>query len=143
MLSLIYVGFEIRRSTLESDADIQAELLSYTVQRRYLIVESSDLATLLAKGYTDPTRLSPDEVLRFRSFIELFYVAWERAYMARTAGVFSEKRFDEWNNWFASVAQADPEFVWPMVRDSQGWYPPFVQHVNQSLHHPISEFGKD
>ena len=33
VLSLIYVGLEVRRSTLESDADIQAELLSDTVQR--------------------------------------------------------------------------------------------------------------
>lgn len=143
VISLIYVGLEIRRSTLESDADIQAELLSYTVQRRYLVVESSDLAALMAKGYTDPTRLSPDEVLRFQSYIELFYVAWERAYMARTAGVFSEEHFDEWNNWFTSIAKADPAFVWPMVRDSQDWYPLFVQHVNQSLGDPMSELGRD
>ena len=87
VISLIYVGFEIRRSTLESEADIQAELLTYTVQRRYLVVESSDLSSLLAKGYADPTRLSPDEMLRFQSYIELFYVAWERAYMTWEAGV--------------------------------------------------------
>ncbi len=31
VISLIYVGLEIRHSTLESEADIQAELLSYTI----------------------------------------------------------------------------------------------------------------
>lgn len=36
VISLIYGGLEVRLSTLESEADIQAELLSYTVQRRYL-----------------------------------------------------------------------------------------------------------
>ena len=133
MISLIYVGVEIRRTTLESDADIQAELLSYTVQRRYLLVESSDLSSLLVKGYADPSQLSPEEVLRFQSYIELFYVAWERAYMSNDAGVFSQELFDAWDAYFVSVAERDPEFVWPMVSDSRGWLPAFIQHVNRSL----------
>jgi hypothetical protein len=143
VMSLVYVGLEIRRATLESDADIQAELLSYTHQRRYLVIESADLSSVLAKGYADPTQLSPDEVLRFQNYIELLYVAWERAYMASEAGVFSEELFSEWNTWFTSVAERDPEFVWSMVRDSQGWHPPFVQHVNRSLGDTRPEAGKD
>ena len=133
VISLIYVGLEIRRSTLESEADIQSELLSYTVQRRILVIESSDLSSLLAKGYADPAGLSPDETLRFQSYIELFYVAWERAYMTYAAGVLSDELFGQWNTWFISVAKRDPAFVWPMVRDSQAWLPDFVQHVNKSL----------
>jgi hypothetical protein len=133
VLSLAYVGLQIHQSTLESDADIQAELLSYTVQRRYLVVESSDLSPLLVKGYADPTLLSPDERRRFQSYLEIFYVAWERAYMTRIAGVFSQELFDGWNRWFVSVAQHDPAFVWPMVRDSQSWDPGFIHHVNESL----------
>lgn len=43
VISLVYVGLEIRRSTLDSEADIQAELLSHTTQRRYLIIESGGL----------------------------------------------------------------------------------------------------
>ncbi len=52
--------------------------------------------------------------------------------MANAAGVFSDEFFDSLNDWFISLAERDPDFVWPMVRDSQGWHPPFVQHVNQS-----------
>ena len=133
VISLIYVGLEIRSSTLASEADIQAELLSHTAQRRYLVIESSDLSSLLAKGYADPARLSPDETLRFQSYIELLYVAWERAYMTKAAGVLSDELFDGWNNWFISVAEGDPAFVWPLVRDSQVWLPDFVRHVNISL----------
>lgn len=143
VISLIYVGLEIRRSTLESEADVQSELLSYTVQRRILVIESSDLSSLLAKGYADPTRLLPDETLRFQSYIELFYVAWERAYMTNAAGVLSDELFDLWNTWFISVAEPDPAFVWPMVRDSQGWLPNFVQHVNKSLGYPKSDLEED
>ena len=33
VLSLIYVGLEIRRTTMETDADIQAELQTYTHQK--------------------------------------------------------------------------------------------------------------
>ena len=143
VISLIYVGLEIRRTTLESDADIQAELLSYTVQRRYLVIESSDLSSLLAKGYADPSQLSPDELLRFQNYIELFFVAWERAFMSNDGGVFSEEIFDDWNGWFVSVAEKDPEFLWPMVRDSQGWHPLFIRHVNESLGHPRSDVGEN
>lgn len=143
VISLLYVGLEIRRSTLESDADIQAELLTYTHQRRYLLIASSDLSSILAKGYADPTRLSPEEKLRFQSYIELLYAAWERAYLAREAGIFSEELFGEWDSWFVSVAERDPAFVWPMVRDSQGWHPPWVTHVNRSLGQPKPERAKD
>lgn len=143
VISLIYVGLEIRRTTLESDADIQAELLSYTHQRRYLVIESVDLSSILAKGYADPTQLSPDEALRFQGYVELLYAAWERAYMTREAGIFSEDLFREWNRWFTSVAERDPAFVWPMVRDSQGWHPPFVEHVNRSLSDTKPDTGKD
>jgi hypothetical protein len=108
VLSLIYVGLEVRRSTLESDADIQAELLSYTVQRRYLVIENRDLGLLLAEGYADPANLSADEKIRFQSYIELFYVAWERAFNTAAAGVFSEELFDGWDAWFVSVAESDP-----------------------------------
>jgi hypothetical protein len=72
-------------------------------------------------------------VLRFQSYIELFYVAWERAHMTKAAGVLSPEVFDLWNDWFLSVAKRDPAFVWPMVRGSQHLNPDFVQHVNESL----------
>ena len=143
VISLIYVGLEIRRTTLESDADIQAELLSYTHQRRNLVIESGDLALLLTTGYTDPSQLSPDEVLRFQNYNELLYVAWERAYMTNAAEVLSDDIFDAWNLWFISVAERNPKFVWPMVRDSQDWNPPFVEHVNQSLGYPKSDSRKN
>ena len=143
VFSLIYVGLEIRRTTLESDADIQAELLSYTVQRRYLVIESSDLSSLLAKGYEDPSLLSPDELLRFQSYIEPFFVAWERAFVSNDGGVFSEEIFAGWNAWFISVAENDPDFLWPMVRDSQGWHPLFIRHVNESLGHPKPDVGEN
>ena len=143
VISLIYVGLEIRRATLESDADIQAELLSYTHQRRNLVIESGDLASLLTKGYTDPSQLSPDEALRFQNYNELLYVAWERAFMTNSVGVFSDELFDAWDGWFVSIAESDPEFVWPKVRDSQGWNRPFVEHVNQALGYATSDSKGD
>lgn len=143
VISLIYVGLEIRRSTLESDADIQEELLAYTAQRRYLVIESSDLSSLLAKGYADPSQLSPDEALRFQNYNELLYAAWERAYMANAAGVFSDELFDAWNGWFLSIAESNPEFVWPKARDSQGWDRLFIEHVNRSLGYPQSDLRVD
>lgn len=136
VISLIYVGLEINQSTLESEADIQAELLSYTTRRRYLVIESSDLSSILEKGYTDASQLSPAEMLRFQAYVELLYVAWERLYMSYAAGVLSEGLFLEWNVWFVSVAERDAAFVWPMVRDSQDWRSTFIEHVDASLEYP-------
>ena len=133
VFSLIYVGLEIRRTTIESDADIQAELLTYTHQRRVLVIESEDLSRILIKGHNDLNSLSAEELLRFQYYVELHFVAWERAYMARQSGVFSVELYDGWKDWFVSVAKRDPDFVWPMVRDSQAWPKSFVQEVNASL----------
>ena len=143
VISLIYVGLEIRRTTLESDADLQAELLSYTLQRRYLVIESDDLALLLTKGYSDPSQLSPDEALRFQSYNELIYIAWERAHMSNAAGVFSDEMFNAWDGWFVSIAEGNPEFVWPMVRDALGGDSSFVDLVDQSLGYPTRGSTED
>jgi hypothetical protein len=129
----MYVGLEIRRTTLESDADIQAELLTYTHQRRILVIESDSLSRLLNKGYQDLDGLTADELLRFQYYVELHFIAWERAHLARESGVFSEELYGSWKDWFVSVAKRDPDFVWPLVRDSQAWDPSFVQEVNESL----------
>ena len=133
VLSLVYVGVEIRRTTLESDADIQAELLTYTHQRRILVIESDDLSHILIKGYDDLNSLTAEELLRFQYYVDLHFVAWERAHLARRSGVFSEELYGSWKNWFVSVAEGDPDFVWPMVRDSQAWPESFVQEVDESL----------
>lgn len=133
VLSLLFVGFEIRRTTVESDADIQAELLSYTHQRRYLVIENGELSELVAKGYADPAALAASEQLRFHKYVELHFVAWERAFDTNHAGLFSSEHFEGWDAWFASVASHEPDFVWPMVRDSQSWSPLFVQHVDSVL----------
>ena len=133
VFSLIYVGLEIRRTTVESDADIQAELLTYTHQRRILVIENDDLAHILVKGYDDLNGLNAEELIRFQYYVDLHFVAWERAHMARQAGVFSEELYDGWKDWFVSVAKRDPDFVWPMVRDSQSWPKSFVQELNESL----------
>ena len=139
VFSLIYVGFEIRRTTVQSDTDVQEELLSYTHQRRYLVVENSDLAELLAKGYDNPASLTPGEVIQFQNYSELLFVAWERATMTRDAGVFSTELYNAWDDWFTSVAKQAPDFVWPMVRDSQNWHPSFVRHVDEALGLPTAE----
>jgi hypothetical protein len=53
--------------------------------------------------------------------------------MTYAAGVLSEGLFLAWNVWFVSVAERDPVFVWPMVRDSQDWRSTFIEHVDASL----------
>ena len=133
VISLVYVGLEIRQGSLVSEADIQAELLTYTTKRRHLVIESPDLAALLARGYDDPDQLTPAERLRFQYYIELIYVAWERAVMTHEAGVLTEEIFNGWDRWLTSVAESDPDFVWPMVRDSQDWDPQFIEHVDAAL----------
>ena len=133
VFSLIYVGLEIRRTTIDSDAEIQAEILTYTHQRRVLVIESEDLSRILIKGYDDVNSLSAEELLRFQYYVELHFVAWERAHLAGKSGVFSEELYDSWTEWFASVAMNSPDFVWPMVRDSQAWTESFVQDVDESL----------
>jgi len=132
VLSLIYVGYEIRLSTLESDADVQAELLSYSRDRRVLVVENDNLARILTKGYADPGNLTPEEALQFDNFVELHFVAWERAFMAGESGVLSADNWEAWDEWFAATASRDPDFIWQRVRGTLN-YEPFLRHVDVAL----------
>lgn len=132
VLSLVYVGYGIRLSTLESESDVQAELLSYSRDRRVLIVENDNLARILTKGYADPGNLAPEEALQFDNFVELHFVAWERAFMAGNSGVLSADNWHAWDKWFAATANRDPGFIWPRVRATLH-YEPFLRHVDAAL----------
>ena len=132
VLSLVDVGYEIRRSTLESDADVRAELLSYTRDRRVLVVENAGLARILTKGYTDPATLTPEEALQFDNYVQLHFVAWEGAFLSREAGILSEENWRDWDIWFVATAKRDPDFVWKRVRRTLT-YEPFLQHVDSAL----------
>lgn len=132
VVSLIYVGYEIRQSSLESDADVQAELLSYSRDRRVLVIENADLARILIEGYADQTALTPEEKLRFNNYVELHYVAWERAFLARDNGVLSDENWIAWDRWFAATASQDPDFVWERVRHNLK-FDPFLRHVDSAL----------
>lgn len=132
VLSLIYVGYEIRRSTMESNADVRAELLSYSRDRRVLVIENANLARILTKGYTAPATLTPEEALQFDNYVQLHFVAWESAFISREAGILSEEDWKEWDIWFAATAKRDPDFVWNRVRPTLT-YGPFLQHVDSGL----------
>lgn len=132
VVSLIYVGYEIRRSTLESDAEVQAELLSYSRDRRVLVIQNADLARVLTQGYADLKSLTPEDALQFDNYVQLHYVAWERAFMASEAGILSDEIWQAWDDWFAATANRDPDFVWGRVRSTLR-YEPFLQHVDFTL----------
>jgi len=132
VISLIYVGYEIRRSTMESYADVRAELLSYSRDRRVLVLENANLARILTKGYADPATLTPDEALQFDNYVQLHFVAWESAFISRENGILSEEDWREWNIWFVATANRDPDFVWKRVRQTLT-YGPFLQHVDSAL----------
>lgn len=133
VVSLIYVGIEIDRSTSQSDSDVYDELLLHTVRRRLLIIESAELADIIVRGSANFGDLNEADKLRFLNYSELLFVAWERAWAAYDGGVLTEELWLGWNDFFALKAGENPPFVWEEVRGTWDAALPFQAHVDKTL----------
>jgi len=120
VVSLIYVGSEIRQNTLAIQDNSHQASLALTGDIDNLLWDQ-DFAESYEAGISVYSTLRGADKRRFDSFIGRQLNIWEYAFYARRRGVMEEENWNGWDRWYRSQLSHDAwQQVWAQIRHGYG-----------------------
>ena len=104
VVSLIFVGFEIRQNTAEIRDVKSRELNTMDMTAQAQLANSSELAAIMVKAVKAPDELTDEERVRYNAWIVMNIKIWEEAFDAYNGGRIEAEDWEAWNDalalWF-------------------------------------------
>ena len=136
IVSLIYVGLQIRQNT-ETTRDLAAQSLTAThSDANALIAESGDLAAILQKGFLTPESLDETEQLLFNAFFFAAYNQFDFAYRRHLAGKLDDESWRKMETEIPTFLHLKGPRAW-WEKDKVRFSPKFVTYVDNKLSHYV------
>jgi hypothetical protein len=129
VMSLIFVGREVRQNTAATQAATYQEMIR--ASNEYLLALASDSAlTAIVRGAeTDPTSLSDTEMRRYFSYSRVFWRNMDNAFVQHERGVLAEADWEVYRGIACARSRVnDQSWVWDMHADALS--PEFVAVMN-------------
>lgn len=129
VLSLLYAGYQLRRSTTVTSSDAAAVLTERFRESNKLLIESPGLAKIVLAGRAGSADLSDADRLRYETFEREFFNTWEAAWLYHDDGILDASTWADLDAYFTTAAKRRPAGVWVRIRED---FPeqPFRAHVN-------------
>jgi len=120
VISLLYVGSEIRQNTLAvQDTSHQNSLALGHALDVYLFDDA--FAEIYESGLAQYSALTGSEKRKFDTCVSQNFNVWEYAFYARDRGTMQEDLWNGWDRWFRSQMDLDPwQAVWSQRREGFG-----------------------
>jgi len=98
--SLIFVGYELRQTTLQLqlNSDIDADMMNIGLSIR--IAENPELSNLVYRGERQPETLSDEQMVRFVIIAMSRLAIWENTYGSYLIGNISEEDWLVWDAFY-------------------------------------------
>ena len=116
IVSLLYVGYEYRRTSTMSSREADVILFERTREANRILIESPGMADIVVLAETAPESLSAADSLRFLAYQHDFFDTWEIAWYYHTDGILETDTWEEWDRWFSEEARRAPDFSWRETR---------------------------
>jgi hypothetical protein len=120
VLSLIYVGSEIRQNTLaaQDGSHLSSLVLGHDLESK---LWDPEFANTYDAGLRDYSTLRGPQKRQFDSFVSQNINVWEYAFYARDRGVMVDELWEGWDRWFRSQLRQDSwQQVWRSRREGFG-----------------------
>ena len=117
IVSLLYVGFEFRRTRTMSSREADVVLYERLQESNRMLVETPGLAETLISWETSPEELSEADRQRFLAFQQIFFETWELGWYYHGDGILEESSWADWDRWFTAEARRTSVSAWNEVRD--------------------------
>ncbi|MEN8377026.1 MAG: hypothetical protein ABFS34_16500 [Gemmatimonadota bacterium] len=130
--SLLYVGYEFRRTSTISSREADLVLFERGREANRLLIESPGLAEIVVAAASAPEKLSEADRLRFLTYQHDFFDSWEIGWYYHADGILDTDEWLEWNEWFTAMARRRPAWAWTENRQNFTG-PDFRQHVDEAL----------
>ena len=116
IVSLLYVGYEYRRTSTMSSREADVILFERTREANRILIESPGMADIVVLAETAPQSLSAADRLRFLAYQHDFFDTWEIAWYYHADGILETDTWEEWDEWFSEEARRTPDFAWRETR---------------------------
>ena len=111
VLSLLYAGYEFRRSQTLKSADVMKVLYDRVALLEQMMVENADLAEVTVK-LRNGQGVSSSDTLRFLSYEHIFYDTWELGFDSYETGIIEKEHWQTWSDWFTRESARRPQLGW-------------------------------
>ena len=132
VISLVYVGYEFRRTQTLSSNDVDKILFERVQEMNGMLIQVPDLANLVLLAQNRSSEIKDADRIRYLAYQHMFFDSWEVSWLYHEDGILDDRSWQEWNEWFASEARARPLFGWV---ENRRHFPgaEFMDHVDQLL----------
>jgi hypothetical protein len=132
VFSLIYAGYELRRSSGMSSLEVDVILYEREREHNAVLFESREMAELVILADEAADELIGADRLRYLEYQHDFLDSWEIAFTYHRDGILNDESWEGWNEWYVRELRERPRFAWEENRHN--FTPgPFMDHVDASL----------
>jgi len=110
ILSLVYVGRELRQNTAATQGATYQEMVRASNEYLLTLAANSSLADLVSRSATDPASLNEEEGLRYFYFRRVFWRNMENAFIQNERGVLADS---EWATYHYILSSQADDVTWP------------------------------
>jgi hypothetical protein len=131
VISLVYVGIQIRQNTISQNALMHQQLMDSQNEVNRNISSNPDVNALIEKATKDFDSLSNEEIRQLRFAYFGFFNIWHIAYQNFHRGMLEKHVLEEWERGAAWMLSTDPaaKAVWDDL--SAVYDPVFRTHINK------------
>lgn len=138
VISLLYVGYEIRQTQILSQRSIDEMLFSRNSEANRILVENADMAEIVIAAQSGPDSLSPAERIRYLAYEHTLLDNWEVAFYSHYDGILNDEYWDDWDAFYKNQAKRRPKFAW--TENRHNFVGPFAEYVDEFM---ASEYGRN
>jgi len=91
VISLVFVGFQVRDNTIASEAATYQETIAYDMDLLLTVGSDADIARIFFAFINDPDSLDEDEFLQGRTLLSASIRNFENLYVQHEAGMLSNE----------------------------------------------------
>ncbi len=126
ILSLIYVGQQVRQNTAATAGATYQEVVRASNEYLLAIANDSALAAIITRGNADPSSLNAEDGLRYFMIKRVFWRNMENAFVQHERGVLGDS---EWATYYNILCRSAGDATWPW--QAPGLSPVFVALVEE------------
>ena len=118
VVSLIYVGLQVRQNTAAIQTSTSQELYQQDQERQLLVMESAELAEIILRA-SQSAELTPVDSVRYDRYLDVSLNLYEGVYTNALQGTLEPEMANAWLAWLPDLVCTArlPEF-WADAKDS-------------------------
>ena len=129
VISLVFVGLEIRQSNHLAASEAVFDINSAYIQQSLLVAESTDLADIFVKVFETNEQLSSAELRRLQAYGDAFLNISDAAWVSHNSGIIDDQSYRAY--MFAACSSIMPmREYWNEVKN--GYTAGFVEYVDSN-----------